>query len=136
MSRYDFAANGWRLHDTKGFLGLVGPVWERIEEDGPVLAFQAEDKHRNLRDVVQGGMLMTVADRLLGAFARSHNDQRPQATIQLDVHFLAPVHIGDVVLGRARMVRNTRSLMFVTGELTVDGKTVVTASGVWKKLDS
>ncbi len=34
------------------------------------------------------------------------------------------------------MVRNARSLMFVTGELAVDGNIAVTASGVWKKLDT
>jgi len=107
---------------------------ERQGPDGPELAFQASDKHENLRGVVQGGMLMTVADRMLGAIGRFHNENRPQATVQLDVHFLAAVRIGDVVTGRGRMIRNTRSLMFLGGELYVDGMPVVGASGVWKKL--
>ena len=79
-------------------------------------------------------MLMTVADRMLGAIGRWHNDNRPQATVQLDVHFLAPVRIGEVVIGRGRMLRNTRTLMFLRGELTVEGRPVVAADGVWKKL--
>ncbi|AZQ68330.1 PaaI family thioesterase [Silicimonas algicola] len=136
MDAFDFAAHGWKLHDQEGFLGLIGPVWEREEDLGPALAFQAGEKHRNKRGVVQGGMLMTVADRLIGNFARSRNLQRPQATIQLDVHFLAAVKIGDVVMGRAEMMRDTRALMFLRGELCVAERVVVIANGVWKKLDT
>jgi acyl-coenzyme A thioesterase PaaI-like protein len=136
MDPHDFAANGWTIHDSQGFIGLVGPVWQKNGPEGLMLAFQPDEKHRNLRGVVQGGMLMTMADRLLGAYARSRNDQRPQATIQLDVHFLAAVRIGDLVIGRARMLRNTRSLMFLSGELAVGESEVLSAKGVWKKLDA
>jgi acyl-coenzyme A thioesterase PaaI-like protein len=131
---FDFAGNGWTPHDDRGFLGLVGPVWERAGPNGPELSFQASEKHENLRGVVQGGMLMTVVDRMLGAIGRYHNDNRPQATVHLDVHFLAPVRIGDVVVGRGRIRRNTRSLMFIGGVLLVEETPVTEASGVWKKL--
>jgi acyl-coenzyme A thioesterase PaaI-like protein len=136
MEAYDFVANGWAVHDSQGFIGLVGPVWQRSGPEGLMLAFQADEKHRNLRGVVQGGMLMTMADRLLGAYARSQNSQRPQVTVQFDAHFLAPVRIGDVVIGRARMLRNTRALMFLEGELTVGETEVLSAKGIWKKLDA
>lgn len=131
---FDFAARGWRLHDDRGFLGLVGPVWERPGEDGPELAFQASEKHENLRGVVQGGMLMTLADRMLGAIGRAHNEGRPQATVHLGVDFLAPVRIGDVVIGRGRVRRNTRSLMFIGGTLAAAEVPVLEAHGIWKKL--
>lgn len=131
---YDFAAEGWTSHDERGFLGLVGPVWQRLGPNGLELAFQASEKHENLRGVVQGGMLMTLADRMLGMIGRSHNENRPQATLHLDVDFLAPVRIGDVVIGRGRMRRNTRSLMFIGGLLVVGEKTVLEANGIWKKL--
>lgn len=131
---FDFADHGWKPHDDRGFLGLVGPIWERAGPDGPELAFLASEKHENLRGVVQGGMLMTFADRMLGAIGRFHNENRPQATVHLDVHFLAPVRIGDVVVGQGRLTRNTRSLMFLGGTLSVDGVAAVEGSGVWKKL--
>lgn len=136
MKAHDFAASGWTVHDDQGFVGLIGPVWQRMGTQGLMLAFQADQKHRNLRGVVQGGMLMTLADRLLGAYARSQNNQRPQATVQFDAHFLAPARIGDVVIGRARMLRNTRSLMFLAGELTVGETEVLSVKGIWKKLDA
>ena len=54
--------------------------------------------------------------------------------MHLDVDFLAPVRIGDVVMGRGRVRRNTRTLMFIGGTLAVDDTTVVEANGIWKKL--
>ena len=134
MEKFDFAAEGWEPHADEGFLRHVGPIWERTTDSGLMLAFQAEAKHANLRGVVQGGMLMTVADRLLGMHGRQMNEYRPQATIHLDVHFLAPVRLGEVVVGSARVLKNPRSLHFVEGELSVAGETVVLARGVWKKL--
>ena len=48
----DFATAGWVPHNDHGFLGLVGPVWQRQGEEGPELAFEAAAKHENLRGVV------------------------------------------------------------------------------------
>jgi uncharacterized protein (TIGR00369 family) len=131
---HNFAAEGFRPHLDDGFLAHVGPIWERTDEDGVMLAFQATQKHANLRGVVHGGMLMTLADRLLGMLGRMRNNHRAQATVQMDVHFFAPVRIGDVVTGRARILQDTRTLFFIEGELFVGDTRVVSARGVWKKL--
>ena len=117
-----------------GFIGLVGPFWHRPFDGGPVsrFRFQAEDKHRNRNGVVQGGMLLTFADRALGFAARRGDMARRQATVQLDAHFLRPVKIGDTVEFEGRITRETRSLVFVSGTMTVEGEVVLTAQGIWK----
>src|SRR3546814_21156019 len=104
-----FAADGFRPHRDDGFLGHVGPIWERVDEEGVTLAFQETQKHANLRGVVHGGMLMTLADRLLGMHGRMRNENRSQATVQMDVHFFVPVRIGDVVTGHTRLGPDTRA---------------------------
>lgn len=134
IPEHDFVADGFRPHRDNGFLAHVGPIWERVDEEGVTLAFQATQKHANLRGVVQGGMLMTLADRLLGLHGRMSNENRDQATVQMDVHFFAPVRIGDVVTGRARILQDTRTLFFIEGELFVGSARVLSARGVWKKL--
>ena len=63
---FDPAANGWEAYTDEGFIGLVGPLWTRMEGDTRRFAFKAEHKHHNRRGVVQGGMLMTFADRTMG----------------------------------------------------------------------
>src|SRR5690606_13508512 len=57
---------GWSPHADEGFIEHVGPIWERRDADGTRYGFVAHPKHANLLGVVQGGMLMTFADRALG----------------------------------------------------------------------
>lgn len=128
------AAAGWERYQDKGFIGLVGPFWMRRCGETYLYAFMAEPKHENRRGVVQGGMLMTFADRAMGMTCWYANERQPQATVQLDVHFLDAVQIGDFVEAKCRVVRRTRSLIFMSGELVVGDQLVATANGVWKTL--
>src|SRR5512147_546124 len=66
---FDPAAHGWEAYGDDGFIGLVGPFWTRQDGDTHRYAFLAEPKHHNRRGVVQGGMLMTFADRSMGMTA-------------------------------------------------------------------
>jgi acyl-coenzyme A thioesterase PaaI-like protein len=131
---FDPAAAGWEPYPDKGFIGFVGPFWMRQCGDSYHYAFLAEPKHENRRGVVQGGMLMTFADRSMGMTCWYANGRRPQATVQLDVHFIDAVQIGDFVEARCRVVRRTRALVFMSGELVVGDRVVATANGVWKTL--
>src|SRR5512139_1371338 len=131
---FDPAAAGWKPYSDEGFIGLVGPFWTRQEGDRHLFAFMAENKHHNRRGVVQGGMLMTFADRSLGMTAWYANGEKPQATVHLDVHFIDAVQIGEFVEAKCRVVRRTRSLIFMSGEFVVGNRTVATANGVWKAL--
>lgn len=131
---FDPAAAGWTRYSAEGFIDLVGPFWQRPHGDGFHYAFLAEPKHHNLRGVVQGGMLMTFADRSMGMAARHANHNQPQATVQLDVHFIDAVQIGEFVEAHCRIVRKTRTLCFIAADLTVGDRVVATAHGVWKIL--
>jgi len=131
---FDPAANGWEPYTDEGFIGLVGPFWVRPSGDSFRYAFMAEHKHHNRRGVVQGGMFMTFADRAMGMTAWYANGQVPQATVQLDVQFVDAVQIGEFVEAHCRVVRRTRSLIFMAAELKVGERIVATASGLWKPL--
>ena len=133
---FDPAAAGWEPYgqDDEGFIGLVGPFWSRPNGDSFLYAFMAEKKHHNLRGVVQGGMLMTFADRSMGMTCFYANERQPQATVQLDMHFIDAVHVGEFVECKCKVVRRTRSLVFMSGELVVGARVVATANGVWKTL--
>ena len=62
------------------------------------------------------------------------NERQPQATVQLDVHFIDAVQVGEFVECRAEVVRRTRSVVFMAAELVVGERVVATANGVWKTL--
>lgn len=131
---FDPAAAGWEPYADEGFIGLVGPLWKRPVGDSFRYAFLAEPKHHNRRGVVQGGMLMTFADRSMGMTCWYANGQRPQATVQLDMHFIDAVKIGEFVEAMCTVVRRTRSVIFMNADLVVGTRIVATAKGVWKTL--
>jgi acyl-coenzyme A thioesterase PaaI-like protein len=79
-------------------------------------------------------MLLTFADSALGRIVAEAVERKPIATIQLDTHFLAPAKPGDFVEARGRIVRKTRSVVFVEGMLTVRGHPVIRSHGIWKVL--
>ena len=131
---FDPVAAGWDPDEDEGFVALVGPMWKRRSGETDRYAFVAEPKHNKRGGIVHGGMLMTFADRAIGRTCRYVNEHQPQATVQLDMHFVDAVRVGEFVEARCRVRRRTRSLMFASAELTVGTRVVATANGVWKTL--
>ncbi|UJF20573.1 PaaI family thioesterase [Shewanella sp. OMA3-2] len=56
------------------------------------------------------------------------------ATIQLNTNFLAAVKLGDIVYGRGRIQRSTRSVIFAEGELYTESRSTMQGTGIWKVL--
>ena len=127
-------SDGWKIVETTGFLHLIGPLWQRVVDDELEFALITEDKHHNRRGLVQGGVLMTFADRTCGITARHVSGKPTLATVQLDTHFVESGKIGEVLISKPHVVRSTRSLIFITTEVTVDKRCIAMASGVFKIL--
>jgi len=129
-------SDGWAIVETTGFIHLIGPLWQRAAGGSYEYALATQDKHHNRRGLVQGGVLMTFADRTCGMTARHVTGKQTMATIQLDVHFVEAGKIGEILISRPRVVRATRSLIFVNTEVTVDRRCIAMANGVFKILKS
>ena len=127
-------SDGWKIAETTGFMHLIGPLWERLVDDELEFALITEDKHHNRRGLVQGGVLMTFADRTCGITARFVSGKPTLATVQLDTHFVEAGKIGEILISKPHVVRSTRSLIFITTEVTVDKRCIAMASGVFKVL--
>jgi acyl-coenzyme A thioesterase PaaI-like protein len=128
------SSDGWTMVETTGFISLIGPLWQRTVDGGPEYALVAEDKHHNRRGLVQGGLLMTFADRACGMTARFVSGRPTMATVQLDVHFVDAGKIGEILMARPRVIRTTRSLVFVSAEVRANNRTIIMANGVFKIL--
>ena len=127
-------ASGWTVVETTGFLHLIGPLWQRVVDGEHQYALVAQNKHHNRRGLVQGGVLMTFADRTSGMTARYVSGRTTLATVQMDVHFVDSGEIGEILLSKPRVVRATRSLIFTTTEVTAGERCIAMASGVFKIL--
>jgi len=122
---------GWTEIADDGFIDLVGPFFHRKVDKVHEYAVVAQPKHRNLRGVVQGGMLMTFADRTMGLAAYQEVRQHV-VTIQMDSQFLDSADIGDVLLSAPRVSRATRSVVFMTTEVKVAARCIILANAVFK----
>ena len=129
-------SDGWTILETTGFLHLIGPLWERKFDGHYEFALATEDKHHNRRGMVQGGVMMTFADRTCGMAARYTSGKEYLATVQLDTHFVEAGKIGETLVSRPHVVRITRSLVFITTEVTAASRVIAMASGVFKILKS
>lgn len=127
------APDGFTPWDDQGpFLEYIGPIHVRGEGAAMIFGLQAEDRHANHRGTVQGGLLSTFADFVLGrAIEADAEDDKARATVSLTVDFLKPAKPGDWIEGRGRVDRVGSTLSFADCALTVDGKEVVRARAVW-----
>src|SRR3974390_2928674 len=129
-------SDGWAPVDATGFIQPSGPLWQRVAGGHHEYALPTEDKHHNRRGLVQGGVMMTFADRTCGMTARLVTGKPMLPTVQLDVHFVEAGKIGELLVSRPRVVRSTRSLIFMATEITVEKRCIAMANGVFKILKS
>lgn len=115
-------------HDT------AGPFYMRQDEDGSmVAAFRAQRKHMNAGGVVHGGALMTFADFALFALAHSGEEDGYGVTVAFTSEFLAGALEGELIEARGEVMGGGKSITFVRGVITSDGRPVLNFSGTIKK---
>ena len=130
---FDPERDGWAALPDKGFVAMVGPIWTKKEGGRRRFGFLAEQRHVNLIGVVQGGMMMTFADRALGMLAWEAVGGSV-ATISYEHQFVGPGRIGSFIELEGEVVRATSSLIFLRGLVTSPHGVVATCQGTWKIL--
>ncbi|MCP5433328.1 MAG: PaaI family thioesterase [Alphaproteobacteria bacterium] len=120
------------------FEAYVGPFFERMR-DGPsgpelMVAFRVDERHLNGAGSVHGGMLMTFADAALGTAIWRLTSRVPSVTVSMQIDFLKPARLGDLVETAPILTRRTRSILFVRATFEVGGEPVLHATSLWKVL--
>ena len=93
-----------------------------------------KENHLNTAGITHGGFISAFVDAGAGTAAHRSASQSPCVTISLELKFISPVKLGQELHGKTKIQKKTKSMIFLTCELTVENKIVVTASGVWKIL--
>ena len=88
----------------------------------------------NAAGIAHGGYIAAVVDAGAGTAAHRSADQNPCVTISLELKFISAVKLGQELIGKTKIQKKTKSMVFLTCELTAGNKIVATASGVWKIL--
>ena len=129
-----YTSLGWEYIADDGFVGLIGPMFQKTVDSKLHFCFPTLKKHKNRNDVLQGGALLTFCDRVLGVVARAESATPKTATIQLNMDFIHSIKIGDVVEACPELVKDSKHLLFVKGTFYVKGTVVGEARGIWKKI--
>ena len=93
-----------------------------------------KESHLNAAGITHGGFIAAVIDAGAGTAAHRSADNNPCVTISLELKFISAVQLGQELIGKTKIQKKTKSMVFLTCELTVENKIVATASGIWKIL--
>lgn len=117
-----------------GFNKYVGPVWQSA--DGTECIFDVRDVHLNGGGNLHGGMAMAFAGIVMGRTVCDALKDSKAQTISLNCDLIGPAKLGDRIKGVATITRRTRSIVFISSQLSVDARIILTATGLWKILGS
>ena len=92
------------------------------------------ENHLNAANITHGGYLSALIDAGAGTAAHRASDNSPCVTISLDLKFIGASKVGDEIIGFARILKKTNTLIFLFCELRCNNKIITSASGVWKIL--
>ena len=115
----------------RGYTALFGPVFTRQTD----CFLYVDERHINPEGFAHGGLLSAFMDYVFYVSARNRlPDTIVSPTIDLQLQFMAAAKMGDTLEGKATILRETRDLLFLRGEVFADDNLIVAGSGVYKKI--
>ena len=118
-----------------GFMKHNGGVMFRsISETEYEFKSTINENHLNAAGITHGGYLSALIDAGAGTAAHRSADNAPCVTISLDLKFIGASKKNDEITGHVKILKKTKTLVFLFCELKCDNKTITSASGVWKIL--
>ena len=92
--------------------------------------------HLNSSRITHGGYIASIVDAGAGTAAHRAAGNVPCVTISLDLKFISSTKLGDEIIGFTKIQKKTKTLVFLICHLKSSGKTIASASGIWKILRS
>tara|TARA_B100001123_G_scaffold251949_1_gene281102 strand:- start:467 stop:886 length:420 start_codon:yes stop_codon:yes gene_type:complete len=111
-----------------------GLLFKVVSKDIYEFKTTIKENHLNAAGITHGGFIAAFIDAGAGTAAHKSADQNPCVTISLEIKFISAVKLGQELIGKTKIQKKTKTMVFLTCELTTANKIVATASGVWKIL--
>ena len=120
---------------NKGFMKYLGGLeLKQISETQYEFLIEVKEIHLNTGKIAHGGFLSTIADTGMGTAAHRVAGDKRCVTINLDMKFISAGKLGDKLKGDVKILKKTKTLVFINCEISNDKEIVVSASGTWKIL--
>ncbi len=111
-----------------------GLMFRNISETEYEFKSTINEDHLNAAGITHGGYLSALVDAGAGTAAHRSAESAPCVTISLDLKFIGSSKVGDEIIGNVKILKKTKTLVFLFCELRCNNKIITSASGVWKIL--
>ena len=111
-----------------------GVMFRNVSESEYEFKSVINENHLNAAGITHGGYLAALIDAGAGTAAHRSAQNAPCVTISLDLKYIGASKIGDEIIGHVKILKKTKTLVFLFCELKTDNRIITSASGVWKIL--
>ena len=120
---------------NQGFMKYLGGLdLKKIDDLNYEFLTKVEEIHLNTGKIAHGGYLSTIADTGMGTAAHRVAGDRRCVTINLDIKFISVAKLGEKLSGKVKILKKTKTLVFINCDISNAKSIVVSASGTWKIL--
>ena len=111
-----------------------GVMFRNISDTEYEFKTTINEYHLNAAGITHGGYLSALIDAGAGSAAHRSADNAPCVTISLELKFIGASKVGDKIIGHVKILKKTKTLLFLFCELSCNDKIIASASGIWKIL--
>ena len=124
-----------QISTKPGFMKHNGGIlFRNISETEYEFKTTINENHLNAIGITHGGFICSLIDAGAGTAAHRCVKQAPCVTVSLDLKFIASTKIGDEIVGFTKILKKTKSMVFLICHLKSKDKIIASASGIWKIL--
>ncbi len=117
------------------FLDLLGPIYNKKNDNALVIGLQVEQKHCNARNLLHGGVFSSLADIALGYNAAFQGPTpTPLITASLTIDYAGSAKLGDWLEIHTDVQKVGKTMAFANCYFSVNSKRIARASGVFSVL--
>ena len=119
----------------KGFMQNIGDLsFQKINDTDFEFSIKVLESFLNTGGIAHGGFIATIADTGMGNAAHIAAGNKRCVTINLDIKFISAGKLNEILIGKVKVLKKTKTLVFISSEIYASEKIVATASGTWKIL--
>ena len=111
-----------------------GLLFREISENEYEFKTTIEENNLNTTDITHGGYIASIIDSGAGTGAYRAANNSMCVTISLDIKFIGATKLGDEITGFVKILKRTKSMIFLICHLKNNEKIIASASGIWKIL--
>ncbi len=119
----------------KGFMQNIGNLsFKKIDDSNFEFGIKILENFLNTGGIAHGGFIATIADTGMGNAAHVVAGNKRCVTINLDLKFISAGKLNENLIGKVKILKKTKTLVFISSEIFGSDKIIATASGTWKIL--